>query len=239
MGGRSYMPKGVFITEDFPEEWLDRRRLLKPILQRARDIPKYRHCSKLVRDKLIIEGKQFTVAPRNNLCELPSEIVPSKSCEKRDDYTIAFLGLHSVFSNFHTAHFKESDVKYSSSEQMIQAEKAAMFGDKVALEKIMKTSNPYKIKELGSRVRGFDQGSWRSSCKDIVGRAVKAKFIQNPSLAKLLLSTGSLLIVESSPDRVWGTGIHLKSDNALNRAKWSSNGMMSEILLQVRKELHP
>lgn len=176
MGGRSFLPKGVFVTEDFPEEWSERRQLLKPILQLARDNPKYRYKSKLVKDKLLIDGKQYTVVPGNNLHELPSDIIPAKACEKRDENTIAFLGPHSVFSNFHRAKFTEGGVQYTSSEQMIQAEKAAKFGDKIVLERIMRATNPFKIKEIGNSVHSFDREMWSSSCEDIAFRAVQAKF---------------------------------------------------------------
>lgn len=210
LGGCSFLPRGIYVTEDYPDEWLERRRLLKPILHLARNNPKYKYKSKLVKDKLIIDGKQFTIAPRNNLHELPVDLTPADSCEKRDKSTIAFLGPHSVFSNFHPARFSEGGVQYTCAEQMIQAEKAAKFGDKVTLERIVRTKDLFKIKEIGGRVRGFDKDAWKSSCKEIALHAIHAKFSQNMNLSKLLVSTGSLLIVESSPDKLWGTGVHLK-----------------------------
>ena len=33
---RKYLPKGIFVNEDFPEEWIDRRRILKPIFAAAK-----------------------------------------------------------------------------------------------------------------------------------------------------------------------------------------------------------
>lgn len=238
MNGRSYLPDGIFVSEDYPDEWLDRRQLLRPILKQAKSIPRFQGKCRLVRDKLIIDNRQYTVAPVNNLHDLPSEIIPSDSCEKRNENTIAFLGPHSVFSNFHQANFVEGGVRYSCSEQMIQAEKAAMFNDRQSLEKIMKCKNPYKIKKAGSRIRGFVRDTWHASCKDIALRAVKAKFTQNINLAKLLKSTGSLLIVESSPDRLWGTGLHLRSNSCLDRSKWNGNGLMSEVLSMVRDTIN-
>lgn len=234
---KSELPSGVFVSEDFPEEWQERRRMLRPLLNCAKQIDKYKDSSLLVRDKLIIDGKQYTVAPRNNLCELPKDIVPSSTCERKDSSTIAFLGPHSVFSNFHPAPFVESNVKYTCTEQMIQAEKAVMFNDKQSLEKVMKATSPFKMKELGSRIRNFDKNTWEANRRKIVTRAVHAKFKQNKSLGKLLQSTGSLLIVEASRDPVWGTGIHLKDDNVLNCSMWKGNGIMSEILAQVRESL--
>lgn len=239
LNGRSYLPTGIYVSEDYPDEWNDRRQLLRPILNHARRIPKYQHSCRLVRDKLVVDGKQFTVAPFNNLSELPPDIIPAHSCEKRDENTIAFLGPHSVYSNFHLANFIEGGVKYSSAEQMIQAEKAALFNDKVSLVRIMKTTNPYRVKEIGSRIKGFNKEIWSEKCKDIALRAVKSKFEQNPSLRQILHCSGTLLLVESSPDKIWGTGLHLHDKNSLSRSNWAGNGLMSEILLRVRSLLDP
>lgn len=197
MRGRGHLPNKIYVNEDYPDEWLDRRSLLRPILKRAKEIPKFQHKAKLVRDKLIIDGKPYTIEPVNNLRELPPEIKPAETCEKRDMNTIAFLGPHSVFSNFHHANFKEGGMKFNCAEQMIQAEKTALFKDKTTPEKIMRSTNPYKIKALGSRVRGFEREQWKTKSRSIVSRAVRAivsravraKFTQNPLLAKLLVST--------------------------------------------------
>lgn len=39
---RSQLPSGVYVSEDLPEEWNERHRLLRPILKLARQLPKYR-----------------------------------------------------------------------------------------------------------------------------------------------------------------------------------------------------
>lgn len=237
MRNREFLLDHVFANEDYPEEWLERRSLLRPIFKCAREVPKFKYKVRMVRDKLIIDGKSFSVAPINNLHELLKEILPSETCERRDLNTIVFLGPHSVFSNFHQANFKDGGVKYNCAEQMIQAEKAALFNDRSSLEKIMKAVNPYKIKAIGSRIHGFDKDVWKTNSRNIVHRAVQCKFGQNPLLAKLLKSTGSLLLAESSPDKIWGTGVHLHSVDCLNRKKWSGPGLMSEILNQVRSSI--
>lgn len=237
MRGRQYLPDHIYVNEDYPEEWLDRRALLRPIYKSAVNRADFRYKVQMVRDKLIIDGKAYTVAPVNNLHKLPKEIIPSDSCERKDSNTIAFLGPHSVFSNFHQATLTDGGVKYNCAEQMVQAEKAALFHDKNSLEKIMKASNPYKIKSIGGRIRGFDRQIWKEKSKDVVFRAVKAKFTQNHLLARMLKSTGSLLLVEASPDKVWGTGVHLLNADCLKRDRWSSKGLMSEILDQVRSSI--
>lgn len=230
---RNYLPQGVYVSEDFADEWVDRRRLLRPILNLAKKTPKYKDSAFLTRDKLVINGKQFTVAPTNNLAELPSNLLPSKTCKVQNEGIIAFLGPHSVFSNFHPAKFSEGRIKYNCAEQMIQAEKAALFKDTVSLLNIMKMSCPFCIKAAGNRIRNFDKEIWKKESKRIVTKAVTAKFRQNSHLSNLLKSTGKVEIVESSKDHIWGTGIHLHDKNALNRSAWQGNGLMSEILSAV------
>lgn len=237
LGNKACLPSDAFVSEDFPEEWVNRRRLLRPMWRKARSIPKFKDGAYLSRDKLFIDGKQFTVAPWNNLHELPKEIIPSETCERRDDQTVAFLGPHSVFSNFHQASFIENGVRYVSPEQIIQAEKAALFKDKLSLEQIMLERDPYRIKSLGGRIRNFDKNTWAKESKAIVLHAVSAKFKQNDSLGKLLKCTGSLLIVEASPDKFWGTGQHLLSRDVLQQDSWTSHGQMSEILAEVHSSL--
>lgn len=236
LANKAFFPSGVYVSEDFPEEWQERRKLLRPILNSAKK-SKYKDSSFLTRDKLIIDGKQYTVAPVNNLSELPPELTPSASCEVRDSNTIAFLGPHSVFSNFHSAKFTESGVRYNCAEQMIQAEKAALFKDVVAAQRIMKATSPYKMKEIGGKVRNFDKQLWQKESKKIVTRAVRAKFHQNKALSGILKNTGTIEIVEASRDSVWGIGLHLRDPKVLDKSAWHGKGLMSEILSQVRSTL--
>lgn len=236
LANRAFLPTGVYISEDYPEEWQERRKLLRPILNLAKR-SKYKDSSFMTRDKLVIDGKQFTVAPINNLGDLPSKLVPSSSCEVRNSDIIAFLGPHSVFSNFHHARFTEGGIHYICAEQMIQAEKAALFKDVVSVQRIMKSTSPYKMKELGSKIRNFDKQIWLKKSKQIVARAVKAKFHQNKALAGVLRNTGKVEIVEASKDPYWGIGLHLRDPKVLDKTSWHSKGLMSEILSDVRSAL--
>ena len=54
------------------------------------------------------------------------------------------------------------------------------------------------------------------------------------------METGNKTIVESSWDEVWGTGKHIGSKDALNKNKWTSNGLLGKILMGIRdKQLEP
>ena len=63
------------------------------------------------------------------------------------------------------------------------------------------------------------------------------KFKQNEALKKYLLSTGERRLVEASPDKTWGTGIHLRDDCTLYEATWYSQELLGKILEEIRSEL--
>ena len=106
-------------------------------------------------DTCYIDGRAYTVALKNNLKEVPDEISPRKSCEKSNTNTLAFLSLHSIYSNMHHAYFTDKNITYNSSEQYIQSRKTELFDDDKTQYLIMHSSNPFEIKQLGSKVKNF------------------------------------------------------------------------------------
>lgn len=91
-------------------------------------------------------------------------------------------------------------VTYMCAEQYMMAEKARLFGDEQAWEKILDTANPKRQRVLGRGVRDFDQGTWVAQRKAIVERGTYAKFTQNRDMRKHLLGTGEKV--------GWGCGQH-------------------------------
>ena len=60
--------------------------------------------------------------------------------------------------------------------------------------------------------------------------------MQNPGLIFMLSATKPKLLVEASMDKLWGTGVALPDSNALDTSKWSSNGWLSDMLMDIQKE---
>jgi ribA/ribD-fused uncharacterized protein len=97
----------------------------------------------------------------------------------------------------------------------MMAEKARLFGDAVALDRILQARNPAVAKAAGREVQGFDEEVWAANRWDIVVQANYAKFAQNAPLRDFLLATGEQVLVEASPvDFVWGTGFAADSPYA-------------------------
>ena len=66
-----------------------------------------------------------------------------------------------------------------------------------------------------------------------------AKYSQNASLKKLLLSTENKVIVEASPmDIIWGVGLHPNDDKVLDESNWRGQNLLGKTLMEVRDKLN-
>ena len=158
-------------------------------------------------DKLIIYGKTYTV---DTLDQLPPCLNVLNLTSKRNDEVFAYFGELNLLSNFHPASFQLHGRTFTSSEQYIQYRKASYFDDFLTANKIANTSIALECKELAKQIKNFNKGQWEKVVKDQCKPGIECKFKQNPSLMDLLVNlTENKLIIESTADRFWGTGIPL------------------------------
>ena len=68
-------------------------------------------------------------------------------------------------------------------------------------------------------------------------QCVLAKFSQNPDFRKFRLETESNIILEASPDRLWGVGKNLKEKDLGDEQRWTGKNIMGKILMKVRDRL--
>lgn len=142
------------------------------------------------------------------------------------------------FSQWFEAAFEIDGIRYPTAEHYMMAEKARLFGDESALERILQTPNPAVAKAAGREVQGFDEEAWAHKRWDIVVEANYAKFSQNPPLRDFLLATGDHVLVEASPvDFVWGTGFAADSPHAENPSEWTGMNLLGFALMEVRSRL--
>jgi ribA/ribD-fused uncharacterized protein len=147
------------------------------------------------------------------------------------------VGKH-VLSQWWPAKFEIESIQYPSAEHYMMAEKARMFGDDDAWQRIRAASSPGAAKSLGRKVRNFDQARWDADCFDIVVRGNVAKFDQNETLRHYLLETGEQVLVEASPvDRIWGIGLAADDPRAQYPAQWRGSNLLGFALMQARTVL--
>ena len=238
---RKLLPRGVFVVEDLPEEWVDRRKILKLIFNAAKRSDLLKEKTRLVKDKLIIDGQTFTVAPENNVNNANALLDVTSTCQRSDssNQVMIFFGSHSPFSNLHPCTFRIDNITYNSVEQYLQSQKAAAFDDDCIQMQIMHETNAYKIKKLGFKIQNFNHDQWKKVKKQFAYKAVYAKFSQNSTLCTCLLQAKDKVLAESSPDHFWGIGLHIHDRLALDCKQWKNKdgGAMCEILKRVQEQL--
>jgi ribA/ribD-fused uncharacterized protein len=143
-----------------------------------------------------------------------------------------------TFSQWEPCSFKLDSKSFSSAEQYMMFQKAILFNDNDAAEKIMSTSDPKQQKAIGRLIKNYDDSIWINKREDIVYIGNKAKFSQNPKFLKKLLATDPSLLVESSPvDTIWGVGLHKTDPLILEQKNWKGLNLLGNILTRLRNDL--
>lgn len=154
---------------------------------------------------------------------------------RRQNGFVLFWG--GPFSQWYPHEMTIAGIKYNCCEQYMMAQKALIFVDPEAYEKIMSTSDPRKQKAFGRTVKNFNAPVWDRVCRDIVFTANLAKF-QDPELKAYLFSFGNEEIVEASPyDKIWGIGLGEDDPRALDKTQWQGLNWLGEEIMRVRETI--
>lgn len=131
-------------------------------------------------------------------------------------------------------------MKFHNTEQYFMYMKAIKFGDKEIAEEILKKGeNPKIAKNLGRKVKNYDDGVWNNVRYSVMRDACFMKFSQNEYLKKKLLNPkwSDKGFVEGSPyDRIWGIGVHYK-DASDDESTWRGENLLGKVLNEVRDAL--
>ena len=221
MAIKNKLPHGIYINNEYSTCVKRHRDSLRPILKLEKLIPEYREKSKLEGNHLVINGIKYGI---EDLCKLPNDLAPYNTAQKENEKYIAFHGELSPYSNFHRSPFTLNNHQFHSAEQWIQYQKAMLFGDSFTAYQILASSTPFKAKQLGYQVSGFDTRRWKDEGYELCKDGINEKFQQNLSLLQMLKTTHPKILVEASADKQWGTGIQLRDLNILNPEKWTGKG---------------
>ncbi len=140
-------------------------------------------------------------------------------------------------SQWYPSYMIIDNVPYCNVEQYLMAEKARTFGDTETEQKILKTSDPKEIKELGREVKDYDDQIWAAKRKDVAFKANTVKFASHTHLRKFLFETKIWTLVEASPyDRIWGIGYNEAHALKVSPDQWGQN-LLGQVLMEVRANL--
>lgn len=151
-----------------------------------------------------------------------------------------FFTKNTFLSNFFSCQIRINDVTYNSTEQFYQHKKALFYEDLVAAEKILRTSNPAKIKHISKtiidrRARKNEQWYAREAYESLLEANI-AKYTQNPQLKAALLQTEGWLIEASPTDSYWGIGLS-DTDQRIRQSKFWGKNRFGFLLTSVRDQL--
>lgn len=143
-----------------------------------------------------------------------------------------------VFSQWYPSPFVVDNTEFKTAEHWMMAQKALLFNDSDIFSKIVKADKPGEVKELGRKIRGFDDITWNEKKFQIVKTGNIHKFSQNKSMKDFLISTGDRVIVEASPtDKIWGIGLPQDAKMIDNPHTWKGENLLGFALMEVRDAL--
>ena len=231
---KSKVGKGIYVEREYCQETERERKFLRPILRECRRNKNYHGSFKMEEGRIKIKGKWYQ---RDNIHQLPKDISAFVCSSKSDENSVGFFGELNPLSNFHPCQFEWNGIKFHSSEQFIQYQKALLFKDNQTAGMILKSSTPLECKRLADNVVNCVEAEWNEKAKELCKEGIKAKFAQNPHLSEVLLDTEDKVLVESGYDKVWGTGIPLHDVRCLDSTAWGHQGILGELLSEIRHEL--
>ncbi len=140
-----------------------------------------------------------------------------------------------VFSQWFPSPFTVNGILYKTAEHWMMAQKALLFDDQDAFQKIIACNKPAEAKALGRTVRNYDDVRWNEKKFSIVVQGNIHKFAQNKDLGAYLIGTGDRVIVEASPvDPVWGIGLAQDNPKAMHPDTWKGENLLGFALMEAR-----
>lgn len=138
-----------------------------------------------------------------------------------------FDGAYAFLSNFYLCDIKFEGLTYKNTESAFQACKVKNIEERKRFQNL----SPSLAKLNGRRVSLRED--WEFVKDDYMYRIVKAKFVQNPNLKKLLLNTKQEYLIEGNTwhDNYWGDCCCSKCKNK------KGENQLGKILMEVREEL--
>ena len=134
---------------------------------------------------------------------LPKPLTGYSVTSKESEQHVGFFGELNPFSNFHLAPFILDGIKFHSSEQWIQYQKAKLVNDEHTAQKILECDTAHKCQRLSKEITNFDPITWRDRARIVCEPGIEQKFIQNELLMKLLPATRTKTLVKCAYDRLW------------------------------------
>lgn len=140
-----------------------------------------------------------------------------------------------IFSQWYPSPFTYGGTKFLTAEHFMMYKKAMTFDDKEIANKILQAIYPKEVKDLGRKVKNFNEVHWDAVKESVVTLGSIMKFSSSEKLLNILLDTDDLILVEASPyDRIWGIGLEETDPRVLDEGKWQGQNLLGICLMNAR-----
>lgn len=217
-----------FLSEDVSNEGRALKSELKRIAQVANQQGK---TAKVTGNKVTINSRPYF---SNELSMIPPDVTEGLKHEKEIEGGIVYKGERSILSNSFPSPFTYNGIEYCHVEQYFQHCKATHHNDHQAAERIMRLSNPRRIKSVGDGIEA--KQTWLEGRMMTLYHGVKAKFDQNWSLHDELIATKGKQLYEGTTDPYFACGLGYESTKWADH-DWSGENVAGLILMKIRDEL--
>ena len=231
---KKHLPQGIYADKEYCKDTEEQRKQLRPYLLAVRRLPQYYKKCRLEGASLVLKSTSYDI---NTLHKLPKELNNFNIIIRSNNNILGFFGKMNPLSNFFPCTFTHLGKTFHNSEQYIQYMKAEYCGDEDTATLLLSTDNALQCKDLARNITNFNRHSWNDNAKEMCESGISAKFEQNLELAEVLTGTDKKRLVQCCSDRVWGNGVPLFDDNCLKPEFWSSQGILGQILEEVRSKL--
>ncbi len=145
---------------------------------------------------------------------------------------------YGFLSNWYESEFQIDGRTFSSIEQYMMYKKAAVFHDEEHAQEVLNLTDARAIKEVGRKVRNYNDTVWNGIRQIIVYEGLMAKFSQSKELQKQLLDTGDAVLAECNPgDPVWGIAMDRDNPDREYMDRWKGTNYLGFLLMMVRDKL--
>lgn len=146
---------------------------------------------------------------------------------------------YGFLSNWSKHSIEEDGIVFKTCEHYVMYHKAILMSDLDTAKKILSVSTPFKAKQLGRTVKGFDESKWDTEKVSIMIRALQLKATQHEDIKQFLINTEcGTIFVEASPyDRIWGIGLKASDANARMKSKWRGQNLLGDCWTRVKKNI--
>lgn len=225
----------IWIQEYVPKQLRNDTRVLQRIAKVARMDPAS-YGEVFIKDYQIhINGYGYGMG---NIRRLPRELEPEYVYTPRSEETVVFFTRYSPLSNHHCSPFTLEGTSYTCVEQFLAQQKAILADNQQLVDKAMESPDPADHKVVLNLLKKGNHEQWKEKAEEIIPKAIRAKFSQNPHLAAFLVETYPRTIGEASADKVWGIGLKLEDKDVLKESAWGKEGnLLGKTLTQIRQEL--